>query len=335
MEHDAEIRDIFQRYAAEVGRRIPLRGREDIQREILATLEDRLDDRLEESGRAATMEDAVALLRETGHPRKTAASYAGNAFLIGPALYPVFTVLCRVVLPIVGVSLIAAGILAAALGGDGAKGFIAHAVGILGSSVSTVLQTFAVIVAIFALIERFTPKEELAAGLSALDSWNPRTLPPADKGLKVDVAEQVAVIAFCAVWIIALVFYADIVRAMDVVSRGLALTVSEKLRGMVPLLIASAGLEVLVAAFTLARGRVTGVTVAARVASKILGIAVCCIVLTAWPFVGVSEAAPDGAAFGIRVLNYALIGGLLIAIAADAADSVKQTVRWLRSRRGA
>ena len=51
MKHAEDLTDLFERYAAEVGRHLPWRGRDDIEREIAATLADRLDDRMAGSGR--------------------------------------------------------------------------------------------------------------------------------------------------------------------------------------------------------------------------------------------------------------------------------------------
>ena len=154
MRHAEDITDLFARYAAEVGRHLPWRGRDDIEREIAATLADRLDDRVGAAGRAATVDDAAALLKETGHPRKAAASYLADTHLIGPALYPLFLLVCRVALPVLAAVLIGALTLSAALGADPSVGFLEHLVRILGSTVGGVLQAFAVIVIVFAVMER-------------------------------------------------------------------------------------------------------------------------------------------------------------------------------------
>jgi hypothetical protein len=151
MRHADDIADLFARYAAEVGRHLPVRGREDIEREIAATLADRLDDQVGPSGRAATMDDAVAMLKETGHPRKTAASYLADTHLVGPALYPLFLLVCRVALPVLAAVLIGALTLSAALAADPSIGFLEHLGRILGSTVGGVLQAFAILVIVFAV----------------------------------------------------------------------------------------------------------------------------------------------------------------------------------------
>ena len=202
MMQNEEIHDLFARYAAEVGKHLPNRGREDIEREIATTLADRLDDRVGPSGLAATMEDAVALLKETGHPRKTGASYLTHGYIVGPALFPLFWMVCRIALPVVAAVLIGVLTLTAALGSDTAVNVAAHVFRILGSTVTGVLQAFAIVVIVFALLERIDPAQRIRAGIDPWDPWDPRELPKATHGGAIKVLDQIATMVMGTVFIV-------------------------------------------------------------------------------------------------------------------------------------
>ena len=88
----------IDRYVAQVGRSLPQSKRADIEKEIRSLLEDMLDDRSKTEGREADEEMTLAVLKEMGEPEKVAAGYLPEKYLIGPRLYPLFTLVLRVVL---------------------------------------------------------------------------------------------------------------------------------------------------------------------------------------------------------------------------------------------
>lgn len=77
--------DLVERYVHEVGRNLPQDERKEIEDELRSLIQDQLDDRYKGS---PTDEDVVELLEELGEPRKMAASYGREQYLIGPDLYP-------------------------------------------------------------------------------------------------------------------------------------------------------------------------------------------------------------------------------------------------------
>ena len=167
---------LIERYVSEIARRLPKRQREDVRRELRSALGDALEDRLEGRVEDEPREnDVVALLREFGSPAAVAASYRPESqYLIGPALYPTFRTVTGVVL-LVLVSLTLVGF-AVDLAVDPPQGSGAWRwlLGLLSGVWNTVLSTFAIIVLIFAALQRFAsgePEEE--------ESWDPRELPAA------------------------------------------------------------------------------------------------------------------------------------------------------------
>ena len=332
MRHADDITDLFARYAAEVGRHLPWRGREDIEREMAATLADRLDDRAGASGRDATMDDAVALLKETGHPRKTAASYLADTHLVGPALYPLFLLVCRVALPVLAAVLIGALTLSAALAADPSIGFLEHLGRILGSTVGGVLQAFAVLVVVFAIMERANARTNARAGLPDEVSWDPRALPRTQPGLKMKLSDQIAAIVGNTILLAAIVLLPRYLM-LDPSLEGRSVIVATFSEGFLRLLPVVAGVaiaQIVAAVFLLTRRVHTGATIAVSAFVKALSIAAAGIYLTVFPFVLPGTGLPAGAEQGIDVLNKMLRVGCILAIVFGSLEVGTLLVRWLR-----
>jgi hypothetical protein len=332
MRHAEDILDLFARYAAEVGRHLPWRGRDDIEREIAATLADRLDDRVGSSGRTATMDDAMALLKETGHPRKTAASYLADTALVGPALYPVFLLVCRVALPVLAAVLIGAFTLSAALGADPAVGFLDHLVRILGSTAAGVLQAFALIVVVFAAMERANARKVSAAGLPGEEAWDPRTLPRLQSSGTIRIGDQVAAIAGCTILLAAVILLPRF-AVLNLSAEGrrvLVATLSDGFVRLLPVVAWIAVAQIAAAAFLLTRRSHTAATVAVSAAVKVLSIAASGLFLTVYPYVLAGPGLPAGAEFGIEVANKVIRVGCIIGIVGGSIDVARLAVQYLR-----
>jgi hypothetical protein len=336
MTHSDEIRDLFARYAAEVGRHLPFRGRQDIEREIEATLADQLDDRVAPSAGPATIDSAVELLRETGHPRKTAASYLGESHFIGPVLYPLFLMICRIVLPILAAVLIGALTLSAAIAAEPAVTFLEHLVRILGSTFSGVLQAFAVIVIVFGVLERVNVRQALAAELTGEGKWDPRMLPRVAAAGTIKVSDQVGAIVGNTVLIAAVLFLPRIV----VLSQGfmgpaaVLARLSDGFIRLLPVVVAVAIAEILTAVFLLTRRAHTAATMAAHTAVKVLGIVAAGVYLTVWPFVFPAGNAQAGVVLGVNILNQVIRAGCILGIVIGSIEVAVGLVRFARGRRG-
>jgi hypothetical protein len=330
MRHPEDVTELFARYAAEVGRHLPAKGREDIEREIAATLADRLDDRA--GGRAATLDDAVALLKETGHPRKTAASYLGGAGLVGPGYYPLFLLVCRVALPVLAAVLVGALVLSAALAADPAIGFFEHLGNILGSTMGGVLQAFAIIVIVFAVIERVNARKPGAVALPDETAWDPRSLPRTQPTLRIKLSDQAAAIVGNTILLAAIVLlprYAVLNPTVEGRSVIVA-TFTEGFLRLLPVVGAVAVAQIVAAVFLLTRRSHTGVTIAVTAAVKVLAIVAAGIYLTVFPYVLAGADLPAGAGVGIDVLNQVIRVGCILAVVFGSIEVAVLLVRWLR-----
>src|SRR5512143_3502881 len=147
-------------YVAEVGKRLPLRSRKDIQAELRSTLQDMLDDRSRKAGRAADEAMESDLLREYGSPEKVAATYHQTQYLIGPRLYPFFVRVLQIVLAVLTVVLtITQGIQLVSQHLQGLA--LAQGIGLVFATVlGADLQAFGNIALVFAILERVLPASE-------------------------------------------------------------------------------------------------------------------------------------------------------------------------------
>jgi MFS family permease len=162
---------LIDSYVNEIARRLPRKQRDDVREELRSALRDALDSRIEGE---ASEDDVVTLLREFGRPEQVAASYRPESqFLIGPVLYPSFKTVTGVVLTVL-VSLVVVGfVLDLVVDPPQAGRVVVRILGLLGEVWETALSTFAVIVLIFAVLQRFSDGE------APDESWDPRKLPQA------------------------------------------------------------------------------------------------------------------------------------------------------------
>src|SRR5262245_33242749 len=87
----------IDRYVSEVGRMLPAGKRADVELEIRSLIEEEVDARAGSDSRPSD-ETVLDVLRSFGHPQEIAARYGAQQYLIGPALYPSFMMVLRVVL---------------------------------------------------------------------------------------------------------------------------------------------------------------------------------------------------------------------------------------------
>lgn len=189
---------LIDRYAAEVGKRLPLKSRGDIEAELRSTLEDMLEDRSQKRNCPADDALAMELLKEYGAPEKVAATYHPTQYLIGPRMYPFFLFVLRIVLSVVSVVLLVG--LGIQLGTHALQGpELAKAIGsgLLGI-VTAAIQAFGNIVLVFVILERVLPASEFKLGEEEKE-WDPAMLLEEPEPDEVKPWEPIAAIAFAAI----------------------------------------------------------------------------------------------------------------------------------------
>ena len=204
--------NLIDNYVSEIGRRLPKKTRGDIEAEIRSILQDMLDERSQKAGKPVDEEMTLEVLKAYGAPEKVAATYQGERYLIGPRLYPIFMLVLRIVLVVVGVlAAISLGIaLSHMLNPQNAVETVLTAIGNFIVSVMTALGN---LVLVFAIIEwalfRAGAKVNFK-GIPNEKEWDPRSLLNVSPSSLIKVGETIAEIVGACVAIIIFNFYPQI-----------------------------------------------------------------------------------------------------------------------------
>ncbi len=219
--------NLIERYIAEIGKHLPIKDRADIQKEIRSTLEDMLEERSRKAGQAAEEEMVVDLLKEFGKPEDVAASYLPERRLIGPQLYPIFSLVSWIALPILAaVLLITLGI--GLFSADLTPLETLKGIGNLLMQVgSALVSAFGSIVLTFAILERVfgtrnikvKVKGEVLQHMPGVmfkiegeeKPWDPRDLPEVQDVEKFSIPGLVAEIIFTIAAIVVFNFFPQII----------------------------------------------------------------------------------------------------------------------------
>jgi hypothetical protein len=94
----SNLMNLIERYLQAVSRELPPDQREDILKELRSSLYDALE---AVGGDEASDEQVSAILKEMGSPREVAASYyPAGQYVVGPALYPTFLTVLKIVITV-------------------------------------------------------------------------------------------------------------------------------------------------------------------------------------------------------------------------------------------
>jgi hypothetical protein len=252
--------ELIDRYVQEVGRHLPRKNRSDIQAELQSTLVDTLEARVEgEPGR----EDEVELLKEFGPPQKVAASYwPEGQYLIGPRLYPLFRMVVGIALTVfIIVQLVLLGV--AVVFNQEVLSFLS-VLDIFSEMIGSVFTSFAIIVIVFAVLQRFDVRPETD------QKWDPRDLPQVEEADTVSRGGTVAEITFSLVIIAILLFLPDKIGA--VISPGMELILNPVIIDYIPLIVVAMMIGIALDVVLLWRGRWETSTRLAKIGTNLLGI---------------------------------------------------------------
>ncbi len=178
--------ELLDRYLLAVKKHLPWQRQDDIAAELRANLEAQLEDKEAELGRPLKKEEAEEWLKQIGPPIQVAARYQRQQYLIGPAIFPTYSFVLRLVLMWATVIFAIANAVAIAannLGGEGVLRAALRLPQIWLISAGVVTLIFAAI----ELIRAFFPETFHGVGLITepmTASWTPLDLPPvgADAG---------------------------------------------------------------------------------------------------------------------------------------------------------
>ena len=248
---------LTERYVWTVTRHLPPETGPDVARELRGTIEETVE------GRVAGGEDPVTAERETilglGDPAVLAREYGGRPnHLIGPAYFPAWVRLVKLLLAVV-VPLVALGtVLAHAFGTDAGVGAI------VGEAAGTAVQVAVHIIfwtaVVFAVVERYGGAAERD---KIVDTWSPDEL--ADPADRMSVSEMIGEVVFTVILIVLVVWQLRGVEegSLQVLDPGLGL-------GWGALIVGPLVLDVLVTVAAWARGGWTLLVATASLVSAVV-----------------------------------------------------------------
>ena len=190
--------DLIERYLQNVKLALPKSQQTDVIRELTDEIFSRVEEKESALGRRLTEDEQVTLLKQMGHPMMLATRYRKRQYLIGPALFPIYWIVLRLILLIVVFGMSIGSIALAATGNS-----VGASLRPLGQLPTALIATFAWVTIVFALLERFEAKFNL------FSKWDPRTLPAVpNRAKRPSTTDSVAGLIFGAIfgvwWLVAL-----------------------------------------------------------------------------------------------------------------------------------
>jgi hypothetical protein len=191
----------IDRYVNEVGRRLPVAQRADVEQEIRSLIEDEVAGRLDALGADGVVQPdtevtVLEVLEQFGSPEEMAARYHAPRYLIGPTLLPIFQIVLGVVLAVTLFANLFGLAVAAGTGG------VDPLIDMLLNLFASIIQATGMVTLIFAILERLG-----VAADNKPQAWNPRSLPAVKDTQRVSVVETAVDIGFTTAVLILANFY--------------------------------------------------------------------------------------------------------------------------------
>jgi hypothetical protein len=235
---------LVDQYIYALIQRIPLKQREDIEKEVRSLIEDMLDQHT--NGREATSEDIETVLTELGDPNKLADQYRGySRFLIGPDAFDAYWTVLKIVLV---VTEIAVGVTFAIQVVVSPTNLLKEFVDALISGVSSGMTGFAIVTIIFALYE-YSLRNNGGRAEEKKKIWNPKSLPDVpDSKKEIKRSESIVGIIFSILFMVMFIYSSNLIGVYHLVdSRFTKVQMfnSETIRAILPLIFALVSIGIL------------------------------------------------------------------------------------------
>ena len=344
----------IDRYINEIGKHLARKSRADIQKELRSTLEDMLDDRKKKAGHEPDEAMIMDLLKEFGKPEDVAASYMPERGLIGPQMYPIFSLVVSIVLPILAVVLM----ITMSIGLFTSHPTTIEALKTMGSIllevVGAMVSAFGSIVITFVILERVFGMKEIKIKGEVLthvpgmklkiereeEPWDPRDLPEVEDVEKFSIPGLVAEIAFTVVALIVFNFFPQIVGLGFLLNDRWTFLplLSDAFFRYLPFINALWCLQITLNLILLQRGRWETATRWLRFTLTGLGIALAVVLLAGPDLINpvgelMAAAGPDFSASAAKVLTWmprlAVKLALFLTVVTGGIDLLKSLFREL------
>lgn len=196
---------LVDKYIVAVGQKLPIKGREEIKRELHSGILDTIEERF---GDNPTEENIQEVLKEFGSPREVAERYLGNSELIDKGLKDIYLLILKIVLFALTVSFSVLFILG--LFTDGTQGWVKSVFMVPVNVFSTWFTSVGVITIIFMAITRGINCDELK------DEWDIKELEEINLDNWVESkAESIFGIVFSLLFIFIINIMPELITSME------------------------------------------------------------------------------------------------------------------------
>ena len=322
--------NLIDRYVKEVGKHLPRKNRLDIETELRSSLEDMFEDR---RGQAKGHSDEALteeILAEYGSPKEVAATYQTHKYLIGPEIFPIYTLVLKIVLAAVTLGLTIATIVSLFGSSMTSLELLKSLAQFAGELVTALIAVFGNVTLIFAILERVIPASEFEDG----EKWTPAELTMEPDPNQAKTGETIATIVFTLGWLILLNFYPQVIGIWNFEEGNWVqyVTLSEAFFRYMPLINLSGLLTVALNVYTLRQGSWSALTRWAHVVAQLIGIGIMVALLRGPELFTIVSTALDiktGIPF-TQIIGQIIPIALLIGIIASGIEIVKDVVWLLR-----
>jgi hypothetical protein len=326
--------ELLEHYLQAVRFWLPRKQQDDIIEELREDIRSRIEDKESYLGRTLTEEELLAVLQQTGNPMLVAGRYQKQGALIGPALFPIYTYVLKIVALgyLVPWVLVWLGLIIFSPSYRAEHTGMAL-FGTWGSFWSVAISLFGAVTIVFAVLERAQSR------LAYFQNWDPRKLPhrPLRKQW-VSRVESVFGLAFSVLFVF---WWLTLPRFGHFLSDqvGGAVTLNSALRHYYLLPLVPTFVLMAQQCINLIRPQWTWVRCSFMLASDLMTLTILAAVATQRPYLVLGQGARDTAKYAqaLPAANGAILwlllgvgGGVLIA----AIVHLFQTLREFRRGRG-
>jgi len=335
--------ELLNRYLLGVKRELGGREREDIAAEIESYIYDLLAER-HPKAEEITVSDLTAVLKEMGAPRKVAAQYSPQRYLIGPRLFPVYWLVVRIIAAVVAGALTLSLTISSAI--PPPAQLWPTLLEYLGSIWSGVLSAAAAVTLVFAIIERASEgkcMEDMKGfeELKELDEFKLDELP--DLPENESAFSLVGTSIECVLGVLGLAFFTYIrgtggyipIHLNPDAPTQMARIFTDSYMLFVPVILGLTGLEVARSITLLAQARHSSLTNWWEIVLKGADLVLAGFLLTAMPIVTLDFFTKiTGSADALRfdpTVNTALTVIIALSMLGSLIEIIKKSVREVRS----
>jgi hypothetical protein len=181
--------ELLDRYLQAVKKHLPWERQDDIIAELRANLEAQLEDKEAALGRPLTKDESEEWLKQIGSPLQVAARYQRQQYLIGPAIFPTYSYILKLVMAWATAIYVIASVITIAAQGLGVEAFVGISLVHVALRLPWIwLINAAIVTLIFVVIEqlrahfpeKFHALGPITAPMAA--QWSPLDLPPVGAG---------------------------------------------------------------------------------------------------------------------------------------------------------